>query len=72
MKTTDAEKKLRALLDGLEVQNIDTLLKRASISDFRLLGETMAIKTKELAAALDELRKAVYNLGYSLPMPLDM
>ncbi len=43
----NAEEKLRALLEGLECNNIDLLLPVASVQDFRRLGETMAERIKE-------------------------
>jgi hypothetical protein len=44
----DAGLKLRAFLEGLEVQHIDKLLALGQVGDFRRLGEVMAERTKEL------------------------
>jgi hypothetical protein len=52
--------KLKALLEGLEVKNIDLFIEWAGVSDYRLLGEKMAIKTKELKETLNDLGKAIY------------
>lgn len=44
----DAALKLRAFLEGLEMQHIDRLLSLGQVGDFRRLGERMAERTKEL------------------------
>lgn len=44
---TDKEK-LRALLEGLECENIDLLLAEGEVDDFRRLGERMAKLIKYL------------------------
>lgn len=44
------KKKLRAFCEGLEVENIDILLERGDVGDYRLLGQVMAMRTKDVAS----------------------
>jgi pyoverdine/dityrosine biosynthesis protein Dit1 len=45
---SDFARKLRAFLEGLEVQHIDTLLFFGQVGDFRSLGERMAELTRDM------------------------
>ena len=44
----DYYNKLRALLEGLEIENIEELLRNGDINTYRLIGKMIALKTKEL------------------------
>ena len=45
----DAAAKLQALMEGLEMRNIDELLYEGQEVDFRRVGELIAERTKKLA-----------------------
>jgi hypothetical protein len=47
-RTPDAELKLRAFLEGLEVRRIDQLLATGQVGDFKRLGEMMACRIKNM------------------------
>ena len=40
--------KLRALLQGLEIENIKHLLETGDVEEYRMLGKTIASKIKKL------------------------
>ena len=44
----DYYEKLKALLDGLEIEHIEELLRNGDINTYQLLGKMIALKTKEL------------------------
>lgn len=43
------EEKLKALLEGMEAQNIDELLETFSIEDYRLFGEAITEIAREMS-----------------------
>jgi len=44
------KEKLRAFCEGLEVENVDMLLERGEVVDFRVLGQVMAQRIKDVAS----------------------
>jgi len=52
-KYYEAEAKLRAFCEGLEVCSVDTLLGMGQAGDMRKLGMKMAERTKEVVAKLE-------------------
>jgi hypothetical protein len=44
------KEKLRAFCEGLEVENVDMLLERGEVGDFRFLGQVMAQRIKDVAS----------------------
>ena len=40
--------KLKALLEGLEIEHIEHLLANGDVNTYRLLGKMIALKVKEL------------------------
>ncbi|HMA78919.1 MAG TPA: hypothetical protein VKP88_07385 [Candidatus Paceibacterota bacterium] len=44
------KEKLRAFCEGLEVENVDILLERGEVVDFRVLGQVMAQRIKDVAS----------------------
>ena len=54
------ESKMRALLTGLEIQNIDMFLKEAeSVDDYKLLGESMAMAIKTALSKCGQIKLEV-------------
>ncbi|AGO47639.1 hypothetical protein Phi17218_106 [Cellulophaga phage phi17:2_18] len=52
------KKKLKAFLEGLEMQDIDSLLEKDE-SAFKFLGEVMAVRVKTKQESFDK----VYSVG---------
>ncbi|HKK62553.1 MAG TPA: hypothetical protein VJ951_08330 [Bacteroidales bacterium] len=44
------KEKLRAFCEGLEVENVDMLLERGEVVDFRVLGQVMVQRIKDVAS----------------------
>lgn len=49
MLSMDWYYKLRAFLEGVEVENIDILLQQGREGDYRALGKCMALRIKEIS-----------------------
>ncbi len=60
------KEKLKALMEGLEIQNIDSFIERAGVGDYRKLGEMHInkVRTITLDTSTDkQLRDTIETLS---------
>lgn len=58
--------KIKALLEGLEIQNIEKFMREARVGDYRNLGKAYITAARKIGKENAELKSIISELGFNV------